>query len=132
MSTPGGRSDKPRSETLKREIEDTRVALGDTAEALAHKADVKERSREKVEGVKERSREKVEDVKEQSRQKVEEGKERLGQLQESTKAGARSAAEQARERPAPIGAAVAALLGLLGLRRLLRRRKNRKGRRRKR
>jgi ElaB/YqjD/DUF883 family membrane-anchored ribosome-binding protein len=105
---------------LKREIEDTRAALGDTAEVLAHKADVKERSREKVE-----------DVKERSREKVEEGKERLGQLQESTKAGARSAAEQARERPTPIGAAVAALLGLLGLRRLLRRRKNRKGSRRR-
>jgi hypothetical protein len=36
-------SETPDSETLRREIEETREALGDTAEALAQKADLKGR-----------------------------------------------------------------------------------------
>jgi predicted phage tail protein len=39
-------------EELRREIEETRENLGDTAAALAEKTDVKTRAKEKVEGVK--------------------------------------------------------------------------------
>jgi hypothetical protein len=39
-------------EELKREIEETREGLGDTAAALAEKTDVKTRAREKIGGVK--------------------------------------------------------------------------------
>jgi hypothetical protein len=39
-------------EQIRREIEDTREDLGDTAAALAAKTDVKARAKEKVEGVK--------------------------------------------------------------------------------
>jgi ElaB/YqjD/DUF883 family membrane-anchored ribosome-binding protein len=39
-------------EELRREIEDTREDLGETAAALAEKTDVKARAREKVDGIK--------------------------------------------------------------------------------
>jgi type VI protein secretion system component VasF len=40
------------TEELRREIERTRTELGDTVEALSHKADVKTQAREKVEHAK--------------------------------------------------------------------------------
>jgi ElaB/YqjD/DUF883 family membrane-anchored ribosome-binding protein len=41
-------------EQIRREIDQTRAELGDTAAALAAKTDVKARAKEKVQGVKER------------------------------------------------------------------------------
>jgi Protein of unknown function (DUF3618) len=42
----------PSTEELRREIERTRSELGETVEALSHKADVKTQAREKVEHAK--------------------------------------------------------------------------------
>ena len=46
-------AEEKRPEEIRREIESTREALGDTVAALAEKTDVKARAKEKVEGVKE-------------------------------------------------------------------------------
>jgi MYXO-CTERM domain-containing protein len=43
---------EPNTEELRREIERTRSELGETVEALSHKADVKTQAREKVEHAK--------------------------------------------------------------------------------
>jgi uncharacterized protein (TIGR03382 family) len=43
---------EPNTEELRREIERTRAELGETVEALSHKADVKTQAREKVEHAK--------------------------------------------------------------------------------
>jgi ElaB/YqjD/DUF883 family membrane-anchored ribosome-binding protein len=45
-------SEQKSPEQIRREIEETREELGDTAAALAAKTDVKTRAKEKVEGVK--------------------------------------------------------------------------------
>ena len=49
-------------EEIRREIEETRQELGDTAAALAAKTDVKARAKEKVEGVKQTIAEKKESL----------------------------------------------------------------------
>jgi ElaB/YqjD/DUF883 family membrane-anchored ribosome-binding protein len=49
-------------EQIRREIEDVRHDLGDTAAALAAKTDVKARAKEKVEGVKESIAEKKDSI----------------------------------------------------------------------
>jgi cobalamin biosynthesis Mg chelatase CobN len=67
-------------EQLREEIVETRRELGDTVEALAHKADVKARAQEKVA----------------------ERKEQVRETQERAKAKAGEAVEQARRRPAPL------------------------------
>jgi hypothetical protein len=51
-------------EQIRREIEDTRQELGDTAAALAAKTDVKTRAKEKVEGIKQTVSETVAEKKE--------------------------------------------------------------------
>jgi uncharacterized protein (TIGR03382 family) len=43
---------EPTTDELRREIERTRAELGETVEALSHKADVKTQAREKVEHAK--------------------------------------------------------------------------------
>lgn len=50
-------------EEIRREIERTRRELGDTVDALSHKADVKEQARLKKEEVTEQARVKTEEVK---------------------------------------------------------------------
>lgn len=57
-------SDQPTPEQLRREIEETREDLGDTAAALASKTDVKARAKEKVEDLKQTATEKTESIKE--------------------------------------------------------------------
>ena len=80
-------------EEIRREIERTRRELGDTVDALSHKADVKEQARIKKD-----------EVTEQARVKTEEVKNRVS------------------ANPAPLAAAIGGALALLLLMRLLRRR----------
>jgi MYXO-CTERM domain-containing protein len=81
---------------LRAAIEETRSELGDTAEALAAKADVKG----------------------QVRESVEERKQQLRDQRDQAQARVAGAAGQARSKPAPyVGGAVAALLLLLVVRR---------------
>lgn len=96
--TASGREQTPeqQQEDLRREIAQTRAELGETVEALSHKADVKAQAREKVEQAKTQMREKVEHAKTQAGE------------------GAQGFQGQARERPAVplavgIGVAIVAL-----------------------
>jgi Protein of unknown function (DUF3618) len=80
-ATVDQRKDGP--EEIRHDIEQTREELGDTVDALSHKADVKT----------------------QLKSKVEEGKEALREKQQEAKVKGRQLGEQARERPAPVGVA---------------------------
>jgi hypothetical protein len=102
-------TETPDSETLRREIEETREALGDTAEALAQKADLKG----------------------QVKGRVDARKEQLQQLQDKATTKARSAVGHAKDRSGPIGVVVAVLVGAVGLALLVRSssRRNRKKKR---
>jgi len=102
-------TETPDSETLRTQIEETRGALGDTAEALAHKADLKGRVKGKVDA----------------------RKEQLHQLQENATTKARSAVGHAKDRSGPNGVVVAVLVGAVGLALLVRSR-NRRNRKKKR
>jgi ElaB/YqjD/DUF883 family membrane-anchored ribosome-binding protein len=100
-------ADEPsETEQLRVEIEATREELGDTVEALAHKADVKEQVSEKVTEKKREAKAKVEDL----GSKVGEAQAKVAQA---------PPVQQARERPwIPIaGAAVVGLLLIVLLKR---------------
>ena len=101
---------QPDPEQLRREIEETRAELGDTVEALSHKADVKARAGEKVDERKQAASAKAEELK----QKAEELKQKAAQATpEDVKSAAGSAATTARDRPEIPAVAGALLFGLL-------------------
>jgi len=64
-------SDDAKAAALRTEIAQTREELGETVEALAAKADVKARAKEKVDDVKARAQDQVEQAKEAARDKAE-------------------------------------------------------------
>jgi len=64
-------TDDAKAAALRSDIERTREELGETVEALAAKADVKARAREKVDDVKVRAQEQVEQAKEAAKDKAE-------------------------------------------------------------
>jgi Protein of unknown function (DUF3618) len=88
---------------LREEIEETRREMGDTVEALAAKADVKARVREKMESTKESAAQKKDDL--------------LGKAREtspdSVSAGASQATQKAKENPLPVAAMGAFVAGFL-------------------
>ena len=90
---------------IREEIEATRQELGDTVEALAYKADVKARVREKIESTKESATQKKDDLMGKAREAS----------PETVSSGAAQATQKAKENPLPV-AAVAAFFGgfLLG------------------
>ncbi len=92
-------------EQIRDEIEETRRELGDTVEALAAKADVKSRVREKIETTKESAAHKKDDLMGKARQAS----------PDSMTSGAAQAGQKAKENPVPV-AAVGAFVGgfLLG------------------
>ena len=100
---------------IRRDIEQTREQVAETAAALAEKADVKSRAHDKVEETKARVKEKVTGTAETAKEKV------AGATPESVSTGAQHAAGTARERaqdnPIPVavvaGVAAGFLLGLL-------------------
>lgn len=94
---------QPDPEELRREIEETRAELGDTVEALSHKADVKGRAKDKVEERKQAVSAKADELK----QKV------SGATPDDVKTAASGAAGTARERPEIPAIAGALLFGLL-------------------
>ena len=101
-------------EEIERDIEQTRRELGETAAALAQKADVKGQAKAKVEDVKDQARERAQSVKESAREK----REALGQkTRETTPESAGAAAQQvagtAKENPVPLAIAGAFAAGLV-------------------
>jgi hypothetical protein len=108
MSTPGNHRQEPEpepesAEAIRADIEETRVDLGDTVEALASKSDVKGRADDRIAGIKQEARAKAEELK----QKVgavtpETARERGGQV-----------VAKARANPMPLAGAAALLLAFL-------------------
>jgi predicted AlkP superfamily phosphohydrolase/phosphomutase len=64
VSTPEQQQKQQTPEEIRREIERTRQELGDTVDALSHKANVKEQARLKRDEVKEQARVKKDEVQE--------------------------------------------------------------------
>jgi ElaB/YqjD/DUF883 family membrane-anchored ribosome-binding protein len=81
---------------IQRDIEETREELGDTAEALAQKADVKGQAKARAEDIRQRAQEKL-------RQST----------PESASAGASQVATTARENPMPVAVASAFAAGVV-------------------
>jgi ElaB/YqjD/DUF883 family membrane-anchored ribosome-binding protein len=115
MSPEGGAGQGQRTpEEIERDIEQTRKELGDTAAALAQKADVKGQAKAKVEDVKEQAREKAESVKETAREKTGSlGQKTREATPESAGAAAQQVAGTARENPVPMAIAGAFAAGLV-------------------
>jgi ElaB/YqjD/DUF883 family membrane-anchored ribosome-binding protein len=90
-------------EEIREDIEQTRRELGDTAAAVADKADVKKQAKAKVAGVKEKASAKADEVKQTATQKREEA---AGKAQQATPESVGSAAQQAQqfaqENPVPL------------------------------
>ena len=90
---------------LREEIEATRREMGDTVEALAYKADVKARVRDKIGSTKESAAQKKDDLMGKARETS----------PDSVTSGAAQATQMAKENPLPV-AAIGAFVGgfLLG------------------
>ena len=90
-------------EQLREEIEATRREMGDTVEALAYKADVKARVRDKIGSTKESAAQKKDDLMGKARETS----------PDSVAAGASQATQKAKENPLPVAAMGAFLGGFL-------------------
>jgi hypothetical protein len=90
-------------EQIQREIEQTREQLGDTAEALAQKANVKARARQKVDDTKAAAAAKTDHLLGKAREVSPDG----------TAAAATRASQKARANPLPLAAAGTFLAGFL-------------------
>jgi ElaB/YqjD/DUF883 family membrane-anchored ribosome-binding protein len=90
-------------EEIRRDIEQTRGELGDTAEALAQKADPKGQATAKAEGIKRSAQEKAQKLTAQAKDAA----------PESIGSGAHSVAAAAQENPVPVAIAGAFAAGLL-------------------
>lgn len=105
-------------EEIRRDIEETRGELGDTAEALAQKADVKGQAKAKADDVKGQAKAKADDIKGQAKARAEDlrqrAQEKLRQsTPESASAGASQVATTARENPMPVAVASAFVAGVV-------------------
>jgi ElaB/YqjD/DUF883 family membrane-anchored ribosome-binding protein len=100
MSVP---EEERTAEQIQADIEKTREDLGETAEALAAKADVKGQAKAKVEEVKSSAREKTDEAFAKVR----------GATPEGAQAGAQQAAAKAQENPVPLAIAGAFALGIV-------------------
>ena len=100
MSAP---EEERSTEEIQADIARTREELGETAEALAAKADVKGQAKAKVDEVKDSAREK----KDEAFAKV------RGATPEGAQAGAQQAASKAQENPVPLAIAGAFALGIV-------------------
>jgi ElaB/YqjD/DUF883 family membrane-anchored ribosome-binding protein len=90
-------------EEIRREIEATRQDLGDTVEALAAKADVKARARERIAQTKESVAQKAGDLRSKARETS----------PDAVASGAAQATQKAKENPLPLGLAGAFGVGFL-------------------
>ena len=100
-TTPATETKDP--EQIREEIEETRRELGDTVEALAAKADVKARMREKVVSTKDSAAQKKDDLMGKAK----------GASPDSVSSGATQVTQKAKENPVPLGVAGAFLGGFL-------------------
>lgn len=96
-------SEQRSPEEIRKDIEETREELGDTAAALAAKADVKGQAKAKVEEAKQTAREKKEQFASKARDST----------PDSVGAGASQVASTAQENPVPLALAGAFAAGLV-------------------
>jgi ElaB/YqjD/DUF883 family membrane-anchored ribosome-binding protein len=95
---------QPRSpEEIRRDIKETREELGDTAEALAGKADVKGQTKAKIEGVKQTAQEKTQQFASKAKDAA----------PDSAGAGAQQVSTMAQENPIPIAIGAAFVGGVV-------------------
>jgi ElaB/YqjD/DUF883 family membrane-anchored ribosome-binding protein len=114
MTAEGADQGQRTPEEIERDIEQTRQELGDTAAALAQKADVKGQAQAKLEDVKSQAREKVESVKDTAREKTETFSQKAREATpESAGAAAQQAAGTAKENPVPLAIAGAFAAGFV-------------------
>jgi uncharacterized protein DUF3618 len=90
-------------EEIRRDIEQTRVGLGDTVEALAHKTDVKAQARERVDSIKQTAQHKREEFVSKARSAT----------PDSAQSGAKQVTSKAQRNPLPFAIAGALLAGFL-------------------
>jgi ElaB/YqjD/DUF883 family membrane-anchored ribosome-binding protein len=103
LDTPSGKDQQKSPQELRSEIEQTRVQLGDTVEALAEKADVKSQAQQRISQVKDTASQKRDELLAKGKQAT----------PASAGAGAQQVASRAREKPAPFAAGTALAAGLL-------------------
>jgi ElaB/YqjD/DUF883 family membrane-anchored ribosome-binding protein len=115
MSTPPRKTSSP-TEEINQDIAQTRQRLGDTAEALAHKANVPARMKDKAHETTQAAAAKAAEVTHQARQAAEKA---MANLPEPVAHRVERVVATVRERPVPTAAAVVFVLLLLRL--LLRR-----------
>lgn len=107
-SEPAAKSEETRSpEEIKKDIDQTREDLGDTAAALAGKADVKGQAKAKVDEVKETAKAKKDEFTAKAKEM---GSKAQDAAPDSVGSGANSAAAAAQDNPVPI-ALVGAFIG---------------------
>lgn len=90
-------------EEIRRDIERTRIELGDTVEALGRKTDVKGQAQERIAEAKSQAREKVESLKQRASEAT----------PSSAKEAGSSATATARSNPLPFAIGAAVVLGFL-------------------
>jgi len=114
--SPGGTevSTPQDPEALREQIASTREELGDTVEALAHKADVKAQAREQVEQTKAQVSEKVDQTREAVGAKADDLLGRAREVSpETARSAASTAAQKSRENPLPVAALGAFAIGFI-------------------
>jgi hypothetical protein len=118
--------EKPGPEDLRREIEQTREDLGETAAALAQKTDVKARAKEKAQDLKQTAAEKAESLKQTAADKAEsvtsgaatDGSSESSSISAKASAAAAQAMAKARENPVATAGGASFIAGfVLGRRR---------------
>ena len=106
-------------EEIREDIEETREELGDTAAALAQKADVKGQAKAKVKDAKQKASAKAESIKETATEKKDQFADKTQEVTPDSAGTALEGAQRfARENPAVVGIGAALAVGfLLGRRR---------------
>jgi ElaB/YqjD/DUF883 family membrane-anchored ribosome-binding protein len=101
-------------EEIREDIDQTRDELGDTAAAVAEKADVKKQAKAKVGGVKQTASEKADEIKQNAAAKKDEVADKAQQAAPDSAGDAAQQVQQfARENPVPVAAAGAFVAGFL-------------------
>jgi chromosome segregation ATPase len=98
----GGNGDRT-PEEIQREIDETRAELGDTVEALAHRADVKSRAKERIEEIKASAQQKKDEFASKAK----------AQAPDGASAGAQQLSAKAQQNPLPFAVGGALLAGFV-------------------
>jgi ElaB/YqjD/DUF883 family membrane-anchored ribosome-binding protein len=107
VSTPAEQGQQKSPEEIEAEIDQTRAELGDTVEALAGKADVKQQAKDKITSIKDAAQHQAQHKKDEL------GSRARGAAPASAGAGAQQIASTVQRKPLPFAAAGAFAGGVL-------------------